>query len=158
MPFLSPKHEPALTFYSPSSPPGDPSGRHSGGWSQQPGLGYVPAHLSFADWKESRWVNGRGRKRGVEDTASPLWISSGKWAVELQGHFLTLRSIIMCSAFNKNIPPHSTKSWISSLRLSIPGFFLFPKLHFGIVKRSSLILVLVYAPGHWKLLEFIVLL
>ena len=34
----------------------------------------------------------RGRKRGVLDAASPLWISSGKWAVELQGHFWTLKN------------------------------------------------------------------
>ena len=152
------KHEQNLLLCSPAHFLEHRSGQHSGGWNQQPALGYIPAHLSSTDWRERRWAHGRGEKRGVEDAASPLWISSGKWAVELQYISWLSKSINMCSAFNKIIPPHFTKSWISSLRLSIPGFFLFPKLHFGIVKRSSLILILVYAPGHWKLLEFIVLL
>ena len=73
----------------------------------------------------------RGRKRGVVDAASPLWISSGKWAVELQYIFWLSKSINMCSAFNKIIPPHFTKSWISSLRLSIPSLYLVSKCHLG---------------------------
>ena len=42
----------------------------------------------------------------------------------------------MWSAFNKNIPPHFTKSWTSSLRLSISSLYLVPKCHFRIIKRS----------------------
>ena len=101
-----------------------------------------------------------GAGRGV------WWMLPALWGFLLGSEQLNSKDISWLSEVSlcvllkkkKKIPPHFTKSWISSLRLSIPGFFLFPKLHFGIVKRSSLILILVHARGCWKLLEFIVLL
>ena len=65
----------------------------------------------------------------MEDAASPLWISSWKWAVELQHISWLSKCINICSAFNKIIPPHFTKSWISSLGLSITSLYLVPKCH-----------------------------
>ena len=123
------KHEQTLLLCSSAHFHEHCSGQHSGGWKQQPALGYIPAHLSSTDWRERRWVHGRGGKREVEDAASPLWISSGKWAVELQHISWLSKCINMCSAFNKIIPPHFTKSWISSLRLSILSLYLVPKCH-----------------------------
>ena len=44
--------------------------------------------------------------------------------------------VIMCSVFNKNLPPHFTESWTLSLTLSIARLYPIPKNHFRIVKRS----------------------
>ena len=58
------------------------------------------------------------------------------WSEQMNSRDTSWFSKSMWSAFNKNIPPHFTKSWTSSLRLSISSLYLVPKCHFRKVKRS----------------------
>ena len=91
---------------------------------------YRPEGKEVSAWKW--WEEGHG------GCCQPSLGPFGKWAFELQGHSWLSKSIIMCSAFNKNISPRFTESWTLSLRLSIPSLYSVPKPHFRIVKRSIL--------------------
>ena len=90
---------------------------------------YRPEGKEVSPWK--RQENGYGGC--CQPSLDFFWKVNG-WTL---GTFLdSQKSVIMCSAFNKNLPPHFAESWTSSLTLSIARLYPVPKNHFRIVKRS----------------------